>query len=224
MKPLPVLKTLTRATLCGALALLLPACTTTAAKKAMNKPNAENAYSAFGDKTGDDSKREAVKIDPIKPDSEPEQAITKLVEQLQKQEAAYAFSAEDQLRTWGMQQGNDKIVASKVRLLLKNPRIEVRAPALRLTILFGGKESVGDLIEALADTERGMRQEAFKALLTRAHRDFGFDPDGGEVARARSVERWRGWWQAQQRETAVQPPSVYEQNPPTEPKIIAPRQ
>ncbi len=168
----------------AAMLCALPGCTTTAAKKAMNKPVLKDAYTSFDEGSADASKRKADKVEPIKPDTEAEQAITKLVEQLQREEPAYTVAAEEQLRMWGAQQGVDKIVYSKVRLLLKNPRVEVRAPALRLVKQFGGKEAVGDLIEALADNERAIRQDALKALQTRVHRDSaGRATDCAAVAR-----------------------------------------
>ena len=96
----------------------------------------------------------------------------------------------------------------------------MRAPALRLTILFGGVDSNGDLIECLADSEYSIRESAFKALRAHTRRDFGYAPTAGEVARANSVEQWRQWWAGEQRRVAVQPPSVYETNPPTEPRVV----
>jgi hypothetical protein len=78
------------------------------------------------------------------------------------------------------------------------------------------------LIECLADVEFSIRETAFKALRTRTRRDFGFSPTGGEVARNQSVEEWRQWWEAEQRKVAVQPPSVYETNPPSEPRVVSP--
>ncbi|HEY3320821.1 MAG TPA: hypothetical protein VGP72_10185 [Planctomycetota bacterium] len=210
--------------LCALLPFVIGGCTTTAAKKAMNKPQSDDSYAAFGQGAADASKRKAEKLETIKEDTDPEIAVSKLVDQMQHQELSHIVSAEEQLRVWGGQQGVDKIVYNKVRLLLKNPRMEVRAPALRLTRQFGGKEAVGDLIEALADSERGIRQEAFRSLEARTHRDFGYMPDGGEVARSRAVDDWRKWWQEQQRVSAVQPPSVYEDKRPSEPKIITPGQ
>lgn len=211
--------------LCAALLLLLPlaGCTTAAAKKALNKPPDKDAYTGFDKDAGAESKRKAEKPKPVKEDTDPEEAVTTLVQQLQGKPAS-AVPAEEQLKLWGVKQGVAKIVVSKVRLLLKNPEVEVRAPALRLTILFGGPDSNGDLIEALADPEYGIRAMAFKALSTRTHRDFSFDPAGGEVARIRAVQDWRQWWQEEQRRKSAQPPTVYEEKPPAEPKVIVPNQ
>jgi len=208
--------------LLAAFALALNGCTTTAAKKALEKPREGDAYTGFDPEAGSASKRKADKPAAVKEDMEPEKAVSALVEQLQR-EPGYAVPAEEQLKLWGLKQGVDKIVVSKVRLLLKHPKVEVRAPALRLTILFGGEDATGDLIEALADQQYGIRSMAFKALRARAHRDFSFDPGGGEVARARSVQDWRQWWQDEQRRKSAQPPTVYEEKPPTEPKVIVPK-
>jgi len=201
----------------------IPGCTTTAAKKAMNKPNKSDSYTAFDAGASDSSKRKSEKVEPIKEDMDAEVAVTKLVEQMQRQEPAYTLSAEEQLRMWGTKQGVDKIVYNKVRLLLKNQRVEIRAPALRLTKLFGGREAIPDLIECLGDPEVAIRQEAFNALHARTKKDFSYSPNGGEVARWKSVEDWRQWWQVEQRKVAVQPASVYEEKPQAEPKIVAPK-
>ncbi|MCY3023634.1 MAG: hypothetical protein NTW87_32035 [Planctomycetota bacterium] len=201
-------------------AALLPlcGCTTTAAKKQMDKPRDKDAYTGFDPEAADQSKRKAEKVERVKADTDPAKAVETLVANLQKG-PAYAIPAEEQLKMWGTQQGVDKIVVSKVRMLLKHEKVEVRAPALRLTILYGRAESNGDLIEALADQEYAIRATASRALQARARRDFSYDPGAGEVARARAVQEWRQWWQEEQRKVAVQPPTVYEEKPPTEPKI-----
>src|SRR4029078_7828036 len=113
-------------------------------------------YSGFDPESGAASKRKAEEIKPVKQDEEPEKAVSQLVEQLQ-QGRAQAISAEEQLKMWGIKQGVGKMFASKTRLLMKHPNVEVRAPALRLTMLFGGNEANGDLIEALGDSEYGIR-------------------------------------------------------------------
>lgn len=208
---------------CLAIALLLACagCTTTAAKKALAKPNPTDSYSGFDPKHAEASKRKADIPEPVKETTEPEEAVRILVGQLQNQPAS-AIQAEEQLKFWGSKQGIDKVVVSQVRPLLKNPKVEARAPALRLTILFGGPDSSGDLIECLADNEFSIREAAFKALRSKTRRDFGFNAAGGEVARAQSVEEWRQWWEVEQRKVAVQPPSVYETNPPSEPRVVSP--
>ena len=197
-------------------------CTTTAAKKALNKPAEADAYAGFNPEAGAASKRKAEKPAPVKEDTEPEEAVNTLVAQLQR-EPAYAVPAEEQLKLWGLKQGVGKIVVGKVRLLLKHPKVEVRAPALRLTILFGRPDSNGDLIEALADSEYGIRSTAFRSLQLRTHRDFSFDPAGGEVARLQAVDAWRRWWQDEQRRKTAQEPTIYEEKRPEEPKVITPK-
>jgi hypothetical protein len=194
-------------------------CTTAAANKAMAKPNAneDSSYTGFNREAGEKSKRKAEKLEAVKDDTDPETAVTELVRRLQK-EPSIAIPAEEQLKLWGSKQGTDRIVVSKVRDLLKSPKMEARAPALRLTILYGGPDSHGDLIECLADSEYSIRETAFKALRARTRKDFGYAPQGGEVARANAVDQWRQWWQGEQRRVAVQAPSVYETNPPSEPR------
>ncbi|MCZ7647892.1 MAG: hypothetical protein M5U26_21980 [Planctomycetota bacterium] len=182
------------------LALLTgPGCSTKAAKKALNKPYSEDTYAGFGDEK-DESKSEKVrKAEPVTDDMDPEHAVSVLVDQLQRHELAYVIGAEDELHYWAQKQGVAEIIVRKVRLLLKSPRIEIRAPALRLIIAYGGRESLSDLIEVLADSEFGMRESAFKKLKVAAGRDFGFEPGGGELARVKSIELWRQWWQDEQR-------------------------
>lgn len=207
----------------GVVLLMLSGCTTTAAKKALNKPASADSFAGFDAGASDSSKRKADKVEPVKDDADPEKAVSQLAEQLIRPEAAYQISAEEQLRMWGSKQGVGKIVVSKVRLLLKHSRVEVRAPALRLIKLFGGPESNGDLIEALADPELALRMDAYRALRARTHKDFGYTPEGGEVARLKAVDDWRQWWQAEQRKVAVQSASVYEEKPLAEPKTSVPK-
>jgi len=207
-------------TLAVALAFL-SGCSTTAGKKAMNKPINNDSYTGFDHDRDSPSKRTAEKLKPVKDNQDPEAAIEQLVGFLQK-DRSYAVGAEDQLKMWGSRNGNAPIVTRKVRLLLKHPNVEVRAPAVRLTMLFGGDEVNGDLIECLADPELSVRATAYKALQARTHRDFSYNPNSGEAARAKSVDSWRQWWQYEQRKVAVQPASTYETNPPREPRVARP--
>lgn len=206
---------------CGIVCLLLAGCSTTASKRAMYKKAPTEAYAGFDSDAHDESKRKSEKVERVKDDAEAEQAVSTLAANLQK-ERAFAISAEEQLRYWGSKQGVDKLVVKEVRPLLKNPKVEVRAPALRLTLAFGTNEVNGDLIECLADSEYSIRSTAYKALKARTRRDFGFDPIGGEVARSRSVDEWRQWWQVEQHKVAVQPASVYEGKRRSGPKVVKP--
>ncbi|MGD0091241.1 MAG: hypothetical protein ABSE73_15090, partial [Planctomycetota bacterium] len=154
----------------AAFMLALCGCTTAAAKKALEKPQGAEPYAGFDPEASDASKRKAEKPKPVKDDTDPEEAVNTLVKQLQRPEPEYAATAEETLKLWGLKQGVDKLIVSKVRMLLKDPKVEVRAPALRLTILYGGLDCCGDLIEALADSEYGIRAAAFKSLRVRTHR------------------------------------------------------
>ncbi|GMV82988.1 MAG: hypothetical protein AMXMBFR7_41720 [Planctomycetota bacterium] len=214
--------------LMGAMLIVCPGCSTKAAKKALNKPYAEDTYSGFGDKSRTKDSKAVRKAEPIGDDMAPDQAIDLLIDQLQRKELAYVIPAEDELHYWAQKQGVAEIIVRKVRLLLKDPRIEVRAPALRLTMTYGGKESVGDLIEVLGDEEFGMRESAFKKLKLVTGRDMGFDPSGGDLARVKSIESWRQWWQDEQRNAVagsaqgvqgleVAPPQLVEPNAPNAP-------
>lgn len=219
-KPIAIVIT---AALCALSTFVISGCNTAAAKAAMGKPNAKDKYTGFDADAADNSSRTAEKLEPVKDDTDPEKAVIQLVKQLQDKRRAYHDSGEQQLMYWGDRQGVDRIIVRQVRPLLKHPDVEVRAPAVRLTLRFGKDECIGDLIECLADEEREIRQMAFRALRSRAHRDFGFEAGGGEVARARSVQEWRQWYQAEQRSGAVQAPSVYELAPQAEPKIVPPK-
>ena len=203
--------------------LITAGCTTAASQKALNKPNSNEdaSYAGFNRESADKSKRKAELLEPVKDDTDPEKAVAILTERLQR-EPSIAIPAEEQLKYWGSKQSVGKIVVRDVRLLLKNPKVEVRAPALRLTILFGGTDSNGDLIECLGDSEYSIRESAFKALRAHTRRDFGYAPSAGDVARANSLEQWRQWWAGENRRVAVQPASVYETNPPTEPRVVKP--
>ena len=73
---------------CAAL-MVLSGCSTAAAKKALNKPYEEDAYTAFGqNKMGEDSERKAQLAEPVGDEMEPEKAIDILVDD---PEAVYAI-------------------------------------------------------------------------------------------------------------------------------------
>ncbi len=209
---------------CLASVLFLAGCTTEQAKKAMDKPIPSDQYTGFGANGADLSKRKAEKPKQVKDEMAPEEAVSTLVDQLQHTQAGYSITAEEQLMYWGEKPGVGPIVARRVRPLLKSSRVEQRAPALRLTVMFGGRDSMGDLIECLADSEYGIRESAHRAVQNYVPRDFGYDPSNGGVARAQAVDQYRRWWQYETRKGAVQPPSVYEANPPVEAQVRTPRQ
>jgi len=187
-------------------------CTTTAAKKALNRPVRTDEYTGFNKDKEHDSKRTVERPAPVKADDDPETAIKTLAGYLAKNRAHIMY-AEENLKYWGMREGVAPLVARHVRPLLRHDNIETRAPALRLTILYGGPESNGDLIECLDDKDEGIRDSAFKSLKVRTGRDFGYDPTGSQKGREQSVDAWRAWWQENSRSAATQPASVYEKNP-----------
>jgi hypothetical protein len=189
----------------------------------MYKPNSSDAYSGFDKEKSDPSKRKADVPEPVRSDEDPDRAVSKLMQQLQGERAS-AISAEEQLMMWGRKQGVGRLVYGQSRQLLKHPNIEVRAPALRLVDTFGGDDATGDLIEALDDADYGMRYEAFRAISKRTSRTFGYHPQAGDVARERALADFRTWWATEQRRGAVQPPSVYERNPQSEPRTSRPKE
>jgi hypothetical protein len=209
-----VLALVALAVLCG--------CTTEAAKKALNKPAETDQFAGFDKESNERNKRKAELPKPVADTVDAEKAVTTLVEQLQKPQASFSISAEDQLNYWGGKNGVAEIVVRKVRPLLKSPHVEQRAPALRLTIAFGNRDSVGDLIECLNDSEYGIRDTAYRALQALSSQDFAYDPAGGSSARAQGVDQFRRWWQLKQRESSVQPATVYEKNPVAQPKVVTP--
>lgn len=190
-------------------------CTTTAAKRAMNKPEHTDSFSGFSDRFANDSKRKARIPKAVPADWEAERAVEVLVRRLQSRERGFVVSAEDELNAWAQRPGVKKIIYRKVRLLLKNPRVEVRAPAVRLTLSCGGKESSGDLIELLGDEEYLIRRLAFQRLHERYGMDFGYRPAAGPVQRRRALEAWRRWWQAELRKKSRLPEPSPEVVPPT---------
>ncbi len=199
--------------------MFLTGCTTEAAKRAMDRPIPADQFTGFGAGNSDKSKRTAEKPKEIKDDMEPEQAVSTLVEQLQNSKASFSITAEEQLLYWGSKPGVDKIVARRVRPLLKSARVELRAPAVRLTVVYGGRDSIGDLIECLGDSEVAIREQAARALQAAAPKDFGYDPNAGELARANSVNEYRRWWQYESRRGSVQPATIYENNPPVQASV-----
>ncbi len=201
-------------------------CTTKAAKKALNKPIEIDSYSGFGEKSDErkTSDRRVKAKEEVSDDLNPEKAVEVLIDHMQRKELHYRIPAEETLRYWATKQGvSDMIVQRiKVLMLLKHPDIEVRAPALRLTLAYGKKDSIGDLIEVLHDQEYGMRALAFKSLKTRAGRDFGYNPAGGELARQRAVDLWRKWWQDEQRNTLTRESPIPEIERTKPPEIVKP--
>lgn len=180
----------------GAFAVLfLAGCTTTAAKRAMNKRESMDTFSGFDNPEAKISERKSRQPQVVPSDLDTETAVEALVRRLQSRERAYIVTAEDELMMWAQRPGAGSIVYNKVRLLLKDPRVEVRAPAVRLTIRFGGNENTGDLVELLADEEYLIRRDAFQVLRARHGMDFGFSPAASKVLREKALEDWRGWWQ-----------------------------
>lgn len=207
------------------LALGMGGCTTEAAKKAMNKKHDEFPFSTFNETRSEGAAREDSLPDPVADDLQPDRAIDMLVDNLQHKELRYQIPAEDQLRYWATKQGVDQVIVRKVRMLLKDPRIEVRAPALRLTVAYGKRESVADLIEVLADEEYGMRSEAYKSLQRRTGRDFGFNPAAPKLSREVAVERWRQWWQEEQTKMVTTETAVSAGfDTPAPPRVVVPEE
>jgi hypothetical protein len=136
------------------LLLLAAGCMTEAEKKALNKPETEEPYSGFGasDKGPNKTPRDRVTDSPSD-EEDPEKAVAILLDYLQRTDPRYYLLAESELRWWAAKQGVASLIVGQVRLLLKHPRIETRAPALRLLIAYGGWETAGDLIEVAGETD-----------------------------------------------------------------------
>ena len=206
----------------GALCLVAyTGCSTTAAKQALNKPNPEDSFAGFAtnDKSSKVSERKSPAPDPVRDDMEPEKAIDMLVDYMQRREPQYYIPAEDEMRYWAQKQGVPAIIVQKVRPLLKNPRIEVRAPALRLTCAFGQRDSLSDMIESMTDDDYGMRKTAFESLRQRTQQDFGYAPGAGEPARAEAITKWRGWWSDSSRTMLASQVPVAGYTAPEAPKV-----
>ena len=175
-------------------ALGLAGCNTKYAEQRVGKPMDEWSH---GLESGKESERKNKKYEALSDETPQEEAINILVKQLQHDDRSISIPSEDELRYWAGKQGVGELIVRAVKPLLAHKRLEVRAPALRLTIAYGKKSSTGDLIEVLADEEYGMRSAAFKALRARTGADFGYNAAGGELARAQSLEKFRVWWDEQ---------------------------
>jgi hypothetical protein len=200
-------------------------CTTKAAKKALNEPTPTDNYSGFDANKKKASERKRSRLEPVSHDMNPEKAVEILVDHMQRQEHHYRIPAEQQLRIWATKQGVAEMIVQRIKvlMLLKNPKIEVRAPALRLTIAYGKADSTGDLIEVLTDPDYGMRSTAFKALRMKFGRDFGYNPAGGELARQQAIDAWRRWWQAEQRSHMTGQGPIPEIKRTKPPELIEPK-
>lgn len=208
------------------LALTLCAgCTTKAAKKALNEPTPADSYSGFDANKKKASERRRNSPEPVSDEMNPEKAVEILVDHMQRQEHHYRIPAEQQLRYWATKQGVAEMIVQRIKvlMLLKNPQIEVRAPALRLTIAYGKNDSTGDLIEVLTDPDYGMRSTAFKALNMKLGRDFGYNPAGGELARQQAIDAWRRWWQKEQRSHLTRQSPIPEIERTKPPELIKPK-
>jgi len=70
----------------------------------------------------------------------------------------------------------------------------------RTLLRLGDWSMVPLLVEGLADERLLIRALCGQALFEATHERQGFDPNAAPEERARSVERWRAWWQARQRD------------------------
>src|SRR5258706_11926690 len=101
--------------------IFLAGCTTEAAKKAMNKPVGTDQYAGFDSNDANGSKRSAEMPKPVPDSQDAESAVSTLVHQLESDRTSFSIAAEDQLNYWGQKQGVGRIVARKIRPMLKSP-------------------------------------------------------------------------------------------------------
>lgn len=195
---------------------------TKAGERSYEKKHEEETYAGFGANTG--MKRTSYGVEMPTDEVPPEKAVAILADYLQRQDHRYYLVAEQELIYWAQKQGVAPLIVSKVRMLLRNPRIEVRAPALRLVVHYGNRDTLGDLIEVLNDEDYGMRKTAFEALRWRAALDFGYDPTNDAMRRQEAVEKWRSWWQDEQRKAMAARNGTPDRivPPPPPPEVVPP--
>jgi hypothetical protein len=87
--------------------------------------------------------------------------------------------------------------APVVKDKLKDDRAEVRIAAAK-TAGQKGLHVEGELIEALADEDGGVREAARQALVRLSKgADYGPAPNAGKDERAEAVKKWSAWWAQQ---------------------------
>ena len=88
----------------------------------------------------------------------------------------------------------DEAVVPYLVGMLQDPDTFVRIATARILEDLGSLDAVGDLIEALTDSEVVVREVVVTALRKITDENHRFDPAAPEAERARRVKAWREWW------------------------------
>ena len=85
-------------------------------------------------------------------------------------------------------------VVSHLIPMLKDVDIFVRMATARVMGDLDATTSIPHLVDALEDPEAAVQEAAVVSLRSITGRDFGFDFQANETARAKKVKAWRQWW------------------------------
>jgi HlyD family secretion protein len=131
----------------------LGGCTTTSAKKAMNKPTEADAYSGFDPDAAKASKRKSEKPAAVKEDTDPEEAVNTLVTQLQSEKAAVAVPAEEQLKLVEEGPRQEQIAQARAALAQARERFVLVKKGPRRETIDQGRARLDQAKQALALAE-----------------------------------------------------------------------
>jgi len=120
--------------------------------------------------------------------------IEDLVRDLERQKAQFRSRAERHLKAIG---------APALPYLLpvaKSPSELARVSAFRLFSEFGDDTVVEPCIEALADPNEYVREQANKTLERVTQKSFGYQAQASPRRRENAQQKWKKWWEEEQRE------------------------
>lgn len=89
------------------------------------------------------------------------------------------------------EQDRDVRALDLIRGSIKDNDLRVRLEAARILLEGGDKTGVPDLLAALDDKSKWVRNVAFEALKKSTKHSFGYDPDAADGARTAAIERYR---------------------------------
>ncbi len=139
-------------------------------------------------KPTDDFRRPAVVVKP-----DPEAEVKALLGKLKDSDPGTRFDAVDKL----VQLRNDAARPHLIEMLDdKDPFVRrLTAEGLRA---YRHADSVGALVDVLADDESIVRHAAYSSLKKLTGQTIVFDPDGDTRSRSGGERRWKDWWRANQ--------------------------